>query len=406
MSRRGTPDHGRRLLVQGLLASLWPLHASGASALDDLPDEIRQVLIDWDGMGWHWTGSDVEEQSAKWLAALASSGGITAEVSTYPFTRTDVLACTVRCGDARCAGLPMFDAGSTSADGVTGTLCKSGEAGDIAVLEVAPSAARDEALYRLRSLGRYRAAIVITAGGAPGLAPLDLPDGARARNSSLPVIEVSSEARAWLVPASAQHRKATVVASFEQSSAWARNVVAAMPGLDKQRAPIIVLAGRSGWGPCVGERAGGLAVWMRMIGLLSTAPALHPILMVATSGCELGDQGAQAFVAKNGELVKNAAGWMLLGANLGVRQRLVRIAGSSEDLLELARRHLRTEHTHFDTDALELPAAASAPTLSYSAAPGPLYHLPSDQLPAALDVSQVSSVANACARTLFDMAGG
>lgn len=393
----------RRRFLLGTVAALTEARAALAQVPPPSSNETLGFLAEWEALGWHWTGSDVEFSSAEWLARQLSKANAGAEIQTYPFKRCDVKLATLRTGERHVVGLPLFDGGSTSAAGVTGTLGLPTSQADIAVLEVAVDNPGDAALVAARHNPRFRALVVITGGGRAGLAPLDV--GAPEAGAATPILEVSSAERDWLMQAARDNRPATVTVEFEQNDAVARNVVAAVSGSDAARAPIVVSVGRTGWGPCVGERGGPLFCALQAVRSLAVAHAPRGLVFVATSGDELGQIGLRAFMSRYPDLDRHAFGWIRLGPNIGTRGSAISIDGSTREWMDALRHELRVDAVRFAGDATGGSALADEGNgLILNAAHGPLFHLPTDQLPAAVDLQQINAASRALSRTLLVLA--
>lgn len=392
----------RRFLQAGLILAAAG-YAGRAPAQLATPNDALGFLAEWEALGWHWTGTDVESNSAEWLGRVLSRAGAGVEVQTYPFERSDVTLASVRVAERRVVALPLFDGGTTAAEGIVGKLGLPASGADFAVLEVAPDNPADGALVAARHDARHRALIVITTGGRSGLAPLDV--GSAGAGPHNVVVQVSSAERDWLLAAARAGAPATVIAQFAQVRTSARNVIAAVPGSDATRAPIVIWAGRSGWGPCVGERGGALFCAAHAIRGLVEARAPRGLVFVASSGEEFGQTGLDAFVKRFPDLQSHAFGWIRLGANIGTRGSALSVDGATRDWMERLRRELRIDAVRFSGDAsggTELGSEANG--LTINAAPGPLFHLPTDQLPAAVDLQQINGTARALARTLLLLA--
>ncbi|MGA2548748.1 MAG: hypothetical protein ABSF50_01260 [Burkholderiaceae bacterium] len=415
----------RRLLRSGLGAALAGLPGLlRALAPSDLPPDLRalqQFIAGWDELGWQWTGTDVERASAQWLARVTSEAGLDVAVERYPFDRVDVTRCAIDQGEHHALGLPLFDGGATQQDGVSGRFTPAGEEGEIAVLEIAPWDALNETLKRTRSEDRYRAVIVITRGTTPGLAPLDCASPVASRPQAKPVVQVSSEHRDWLMKAAAERLEGTIVALFQRAPGEGRNVVSVWSGSDPHLPPIIVLCGRSGWGPCVGERVGGLVCQVYAAGALGKSAAPRTVIFAATSGSELGNMGLDAFMKRYPALPSEALGWIELGPNLGARSSVMKLGGQNAGWLQLFQTRLDIEKARWtrsdETEsASSLPSAGTGAPASVAGANIPeralsleapatfAYHLPSDLLPGAVDLSQMLALAKAFASTILELA--
>jgi hypothetical protein len=156
-------------------------------------------------------------------------------------------------------------------------------------------------------------------------------------------LQVSSEHESWLTEAAAAGRSVRVVASATRTRAQGINVIARVGGARSDLAPVVVITPRSGWWHCAGERGGGIACWLEAIRAAAGARAPRPALFLASSGHELGHLGLDHFLHARPALVKEAAAWIHLGANIGAAGGAMRlqalddaIAGMAVDALQRA----------------------------------------------------------------------
>jgi hypothetical protein len=104
------------------------LHAFGDEARTD---RIRRVIDEYSAQGPHRTGTQVDERSGDWLADLVRAIGATPMRERFSLSRVDPVDCRVVIADRQIAGLPLFDAAFTNADGVAGTLGPIGSDAEI-----------------------------------------------------------------------------------------------------------------------------------------------------------------------------------------------------------------------------------------------------------------------------------
>jgi hypothetical protein len=88
-----------------------------------------------------------------------------------------------------------------------------------------------------------------------------------------------------------------------------------------------------------------------------------------------------------------------------VRAGALNLESGTQEWLSQLRRELRIGAVRFSGDPeAGVPAAAEGNSLVLSQAHGPLYHLPSDQLPSACDLQQLNAMARALSRTVLTLA--
>ena len=265
---------------------------------DESAARIARVIDDYDGQGFHRTGTDVDNRSASWLAGLARTAGAEVSLETFTFQRVDVRRAMVRAGQRRIEGLPLFDGTFTSSEGVTGRLGPPTSDADLALvrLDAAGIAAEGRPLSDLRISGRYRGLVIVTEGPRPGLSPTNAP--ASEAPYGPPAIQVSSEEGPWLESLAADWTTLQLVVDAGRTRADASNVVAQVAGRDATLAPLIVMTPRSGWWQCAAERGGGLACWLEAIRTVRAARPPRTLRFIASSGHELGHLGLESFLAR------------------------------------------------------------------------------------------------------------
>ncbi len=221
----------------------------------------------------------------------------------------------------------------------------------------------------------------------------------------MPVLQVSSRHSAWLTDLARAGRNVRIVAHAARMRTTANNVVAAIAGRDPSLSPVVVMTPRSGWWNCAGERGGGIAGWLEIARAVAARPGRRPLLMVASSGHELGHYGLDEFIARRPGLIRGAAAWVHLGANIGAAGGGVRLQASADEIDALASAPLARAGAHI---AQRVPRgtvpAGEARNIHVGGGryvsllgTGPLFHSRADRWPDAVDRAAVSQFARAFA---------
>src|SRR2546425_3042960 len=139
---------------------------------DALEQRIARVIQAYDAQGYHRTGTEVDAASAEWLAGQVRQLGLKPSIEAFALNRVDPQAAYVRIGYRRIDGVPMFDAGFTTAAGVSGRLGPLGSDAEIGLAETLPyklaqTSETDILLAARRS--RHKALLLVTGGSRPGL---------------------------------------------------------------------------------------------------------------------------------------------------------------------------------------------------------------------------------------------
>src|SRR5215468_2085249 len=137
-----------------------------------LEQHVANVIASYDAQGNHRTGTEVDNASAEWLAGQVRQLGVKPSLEAFALSRVDPQLAYVRIADRRIDGVPVFDAGFTTADGVSGRLGPLGSDAEIGLAETLPyklaeTGETDIILEARRS--QHKAVLLITGGSGPGL---------------------------------------------------------------------------------------------------------------------------------------------------------------------------------------------------------------------------------------------
>jgi hypothetical protein len=357
-------------------------------------------LRGWDSQGLHRTGTDGDEAGAAWLAREAASLGASVVSESFTLERIDPLATWLDVAGERIEAVPVFDAPPTGADGISGSL---GLDGAIGISELSPHAVYDGVYRELRRSSSHRALVIVCKGEHPGMGLLNaehfrVPYGA-------PAIHVASTARETVFGAADRGSIARVVGHYRRTSASARNIVVPIRGTDRARPPVVVMTPRSSWWQSTAERGGGLVCWLECLHALLAAPLCADVVMTANSGHELGHLGLDDFIARRPGWEREAV-WVHWGANLGATGGRLTVMSASDDLRDLTASELARAGQPPDALAPKTQVP-SGETRDIHRAGGryltlvgsnPLFHLPQDRWPHAVDVAAIARIAAAAAR--------
>jgi hypothetical protein len=321
--------------------ALWPglMRAAAQApqpASPDLLARIGRLIQEYDAQGIHRTGTQVDTQSASWLLKRAIEAGADVELSMFPLSRVDVQTALLEADGRQVPGLPLFDGTFTDARGLDGRLVLPAASGDFALLtaDAAGITSEGRGLSELRKSGRFKAIVVVTQGAHAGLSPMNAADFAAPYGC--PVLQVGSEGGPWLQERAAASRTARFVAHATRTNTEAFNVVGAVAGSRPELPPVVVMTPRSGWWQCASERGGGIACWTETIRAVRAARAPRTVRFIASSGHELGHFGLDAWLESQPGLIKRAAAWIHLGANIGAAGGRPRLQASSDEIEAMA----------------------------------------------------------------------
>jgi hypothetical protein len=403
-----------RLLGAAGAASRWQEGAIAATprAEEAAWGRVASVVRQFDAQGIHRTATDVDGASAHWLAAALQDAGIDARVESFRINRIDLGDTFLEAQGKQLGGVPLFDAGFTDAQGITGKIGPVGSDADIALYEAAPTDSTERpGPLRAALDARHKAVAIITNGGRPGLSLINAakflsPEG-------VPALQLSSVDAVWLRELAATGTQARMVCSAERHPADALNVVGTLPGSDRSAAPLVIMTPRSGWWNCAGERAGGIAAWLEVARAAVAARPLRDVHFVASSGHELGQIGLDAYLSTRPALAARAALWVHFGANIGagphIRLQSADLAIQQQAVAALSAQGL----TVAQMVAPGVAPGGEAGTIfrrrgRYVSLQGDnaLFHNPADRWPEAVDVALATRQAAAFAGLVVRLASG
>jgi len=224
-----------------------------------------------------------------------------------------------------------------------------------------------------------------------------------------PAIHVSSEASEAVLSAAAGAKRARVVSESRSVRTSARNVVVSIRGSRRSSARVVVMTPRSSWWQSTAERGGGLVCWLETLRALVAAPPACDVIFTANSGHELGHLGLDDFMARRPgwerPVSDGGATWVHFGANIGATDGMLSLQSASDDLRQMT----EIELAHVGQALGVIAPTTLVPTGEtrdvhraggrYVTLVGsnPLFHLPDDRWPHAVDAGAVTRVAAAAA---------
>ena len=305
---------------------------AGRAAGDDQADlerRVSRVVEEYSQQGFHRTGTAVDRRSADWLYEEVRRAGLAPAREPFTLSRIDPGEASITVEGRRIEGLPLFDGAFTGAGGVRGRLGPAGSDAEIGLAEGAPNSAAAGALGDVRRQQRHTAIVFVTRGGRPGLCPSNA-DSFLAPFGP-PVVQVSSEESAFLIGRAERRAEIHLAAPATRTPATAFNITARVKGRNGRPRPLVVMTPRSGWYSCASERGGGIVCWLELMRTFARQLPERDVMFVASSGHELGHLGIDAFIERYAGIVKQSAGWIHLGANIGAAMRPGTAAARDDD---------------------------------------------------------------------------
>ncbi|MSP00030.1 MAG: hypothetical protein EXR07_03105 [Acetobacteraceae bacterium] len=339
-------------------------------------------LQSWDAQGIHRTGTEGDTAGADWLAREAASMGAKVSIETFSLSRIDPVSCWLETKDGRIEGIPVFDSSPTGPEGI---------AGHIGVMPLSPQAVYTPDYRAMRHASDTAALVIVCQGTEPGLGLLNAEQFRTPHGCPAIHVAVAPDAEPL-----------RVISNYRRTEAAARNVVVTIPGRARARPPVVVMTPRSSWWQSTSERGGGLVCWLETLRSLIETPPSCDVVMTANSGHELGHLGLDAFLERrSGWDHPGGAIWVHYGANIGARGGKLSIQSADGPLREAMRLALTEAGQPPDTVAPET-LVPSGETRDIHRMGGryvtlvgsnPLFHLPQDRWPRAVDLPAIERAA-------------
>jgi len=390
---------GRRATMLGAAAMIAAGDAEAARA--------AAWLAAWDGHEIHRTATAGDAQGAAWLAGEARAMGANVAIETFALDRLDPTAAFVELEGVRYPGVAMFDAPDTP-DGRVHALANELGKGEglIGVGEMSPLAVYSPEFLRMRRESKHWVIVLITKGGGPGLALLNAESFRKPYGPA--VLQVPSEQRDLLMGAIRRGAALRVVTRSTRTRTEASNIVITIKGRDPARPPLVVMTPRSSWWVSTAERGGGLVCWLECLRALLVTPPGRDVILTANSGHELGHIGLDAFIERRPGWMERAE-WVHFGANIGAAGGQLSVVSGHDDLrarmsaaLTAASQPHATSATMPNGETRDIHRAGGR----YITLVGgnPLFHLPQDRLPDAVDQASLVRAAAAAAQVVANLA--
>jgi len=389
--------------------------STGASArlFDDPAPRAIRWLTAWDSQEIHRTATAGDQAGADWLIREVAGLGAAPAVENFALDRLDPIDAYLDCDGARVPGVPVFDAPASEGDDVAGILGPIGAETSIAVAELSPLSVYTPDYAELRRNPVHRGLVIVCKGTRSGLGLLN---AERFRHPyGVPAIHVSSEAKEVVLDAAARRAPARLVAASHRTPTHACNVVVTINGQDRARPPVVVMTPRSSWWQSTAERGGGLVCWLETLRSLVASPPLCDVVFTANSGHELGHLGLDDFTSRRPgwerPIADGGAIWVHYGANIGAVGGALSIQSASDDLRALVAAELTRAGQKADRIAPKT-LVPTGETRDIHRAGGcyvtlvgsnPLFHLPQDRWPHAVDAGAVARVAAASSRLVVGL---
>jgi hypothetical protein len=358
----------------------------------------------YDAFGERRAGGAGDAASAAWLRDLAAQAGAEARLVPVAVPRFLPGPAFLDADGARIEGLPLFDGGTTDAQGVAGVLGPLGSEAPVGFAEMPPRVASlpGNSFAVARRASRHAAIVVALRTRPDSLAPLNAHDIAAPFGP--PVLQVAGREAERLRALAARGATVRLVAEGRREEGRSANIRAELPGAAP---PLVLITPRTSWWTSTAERAGGILAWLAALRALAGAERARGVVALANCGHELGHVGAHHAFAAEPHLASDSALVLHLGANLGcaeapqlaVRSNVPGLAERMADAL-VAAAHPRAP--------LEVATGGKANGEAHEIesrggrylsliGDNPWFHAPEDRWPLSVDLPRAEAIARAVA---------
>jgi len=279
--------------------------------------ELHDVAKQYAALGDHRTASEVDRQTADWLANLLRQAGLQVEFQDFEVPQFQLRAASVKVAGQDVECFPDWPPKATAKPVVSPLTVASTASlqGKIALVTENPRSRRDEAVLFQRLVSAGAAGAVIL--DARGEGTIHAPNVPRMGGpSEIPVLYVARDQSETLSNAAERGDEVELFidGAFEPR-AKARNVVAS---LDRGPQRIVVSTPYSGWFRCGGERGSGLAMFIALARWAANRDTEFSYTFLANSAHELGYAGMSAFLENRAPEPGTVVCWLHLGANVAL----------------------------------------------------------------------------------------
>ncbi len=233
----------------------------------------------------------------------------------------------LRAGSIEAPVYPQGIVVPTGSAGVTGPLKVWRAPGDVAdpaggvVLMVLPHARHSQLAHpalksAIRPISDGGAAAIILVTSGPSGERIALNANPTAPAWPTPMAVIGPRDAEALYALARQGAEATLVTDGAGGTRPAFNLIGE---LNRPGPRIVISTPRSGWGPCMGERGPGIAVFTALARTLPTLLPEHALTFVATSGHEYDNLGSHHFIAAAAPRPESTKLWCHLGAGFAAR---------------------------------------------------------------------------------------
>ena len=384
--------------------------------LKEQKQRIEKVFEAYDRQGIHRTGTKGDMENAQWLADEIKSLGLEPVMDGFTINRIDMKEASLKIGERKIKGVPIFDSIINNNEVITGSL---GKFNSNAILG-SSLISRDQSLEKERDRNRHQGLIIAKKGAFPGLFLIN--SHSFKKPFGPPVLQISNESWPWIEQMARENAEAKLIIQSLRTKVKVYNIVAHLEGKQSELPPLIITTPRSGWWHCASERGGGIAGFLEIMRKLCSISPRRNIIFLANTGHELGNFGMEHYITTHPTLVKDAIAWIHLGANFaaanlsqfGIKTPPLVVSQASDiEIQKLALKCMSNEGVKPDLcmPIGELPPRSEAQNIHekggrYFSLIGTnnLFHHPEDRWPKAVDINKTVRIIRGLVQLAIELA--
>ncbi|MFX1521200.1 MAG: hypothetical protein ACFFCD_14905 [Promethearchaeota archaeon] len=373
----------------------------------ELKERIIKIIKEYDDQGIHRTGTNVDNNSAQWLANEIEKLGLKPKLEGFQFKNIEIDEASLEINNNKIDGLPLYDSTLPGEEIIKGKLGTLKEEYKIGISRVNNETIRR--YNKLRRSNKHLGLIFITEGRTPGLSLIN----AEFFQESFgpPTLQISSEYWSWIT--SNIGKEAILTFKIKKVDSEAFNIVTRLNCEYNNLNPMVIMTPRSGWWNCASERAGGIAIFLEIMRDFCINKLKRDVIFLATSGHELGHLGLFHYLKRNPSLLEFASCWLHLGANLAASPQrdnnnrvipTIMIQSSNSEIESLSLKVLKNSKI---TPKLSIPGErrpwgevknifeGGGQYFSIIDTYNQYFHHPDDKWPSAVNINKTVEIANA-----------
>lgn len=377
LSRRGLLIAGGSAAMAGCAQSAKV--AAGMPQPSTIPDDARLVSEALDTLAQFEdlrAGGSGDIACGEWLEAHLAAHDFNTRRQAFETPFFEPSTAVLQVGDSAAPVYPQGIVVPTGPEGITGPLRVWHAPGDVSdaqgaiVLMVLPYARHSQLAHpalkaAIKPLSDSGAAAVVLVTTGPSGERIALNADPKGPAWPQPMAVIAPKDAEPLYALAHAGKNATLITDGIGGKRTAFNLIGE---IDRAGPRIVISTPRSGWGPCMGERGPGIAVFYALASWLPSAMPDHAFTFVANSAHEYDNLGSHHFIAEQAPSTDGTKLWLHLGAGFAARdwhqigQNLLPLKSADPQRFLMGSSHLvpTLQETFAGLPGLEVPYPARA----------------------------------------------